>query len=124
MATDKKDAAQQKRHADFRRRLKTRKEQLGLTQMELAKAIGRTQGTVSDYFNEVAALPDGDAMMLLPVALKCSGHWLLTGLGPMNPPTATAKDLELRAFGAHDAIGRIRELIEDVAHEYNNHRPR
>lgn len=72
--------------AEVRQRLQLAFERSGLTQAELAERCRAAKGTVSDWFNpEKDAVPDGEKMARLPAALRVSGHWLLTGDGPVVP---------------------------------------
>ena len=63
----------------FQQRIKQRMAALEMNQAELARHCGVSRGTVTEWLGSKAWLPKGEAMMLLPDALKCDGHWLLTG---------------------------------------------
>lgn len=54
-----------------------------ISQAELSEALGVQQATVSDWCIG-KALPAGSSMARLPELLSVSGHWLLTGDGPMH----------------------------------------
>lgn len=68
-------------------RLELAKEARGLDQKGLADAAGVSQANVSRWLAG-KALPGADVLVRLPEALGVSGHWLLTGQGPMAAPTA------------------------------------
>lgn len=99
----------------FLKRLALRMRQVGLNQAQLAKAIDRQQSTVSDYFNAVIrSLPDGQAMLLMPKALRCSGHWLLTGEPPVHPPSVKPSDDTVRSEGALEVVQEIRRTLDEA----------
>lgn len=67
----------------FGSRVKKRREELGMTQPELAKAAGIKQPTVSNI--ESGRNKGSSYVVQLATALKCSPHWLATGRGPKEP---------------------------------------
>ena len=69
---------------EFRRRLALAVEQSQLRQREIAKRLGVREATVSDWMAGRTA-PNLDQLLRLPGLLNVSGHWLLTGAGPMRP---------------------------------------
>jgi len=69
---------------EFRRRLALAVEQSRLRQREIAKRLGGREATVSDWMAGRTA-PNLDQLLRLPGLLNVSGHWLLTGAGPMRP---------------------------------------
>lgn len=56
-----------------------------LKQTGLAKKIGALQGVVQRWLT-TDKLPEGKYMVKLPGVLGVSGHWLLTGVLPIEPP--------------------------------------
>lgn len=62
----------------FLARLRLAMDQRGLTQRDLARALGVREATVSAWFQQ-GKLPSGTTMLALPGALQVDGHWLLTG---------------------------------------------
>lgn len=80
----------------------------GRTQAWLAEELGVRGGTVTDWVQD-RALPSGDYMVRLPELLNCSGHWLLTGEGPMRPDQDDAP-VRLQVIG-RIADGRVSPRI-------------
>jgi hypothetical protein len=79
-------------------RLRQALERIGKTQDWLHETYGWRRATVSGWING-KSLPEGRYMIQLPKILRCNGHWLLTGDGPMDytPPGEDARKLaELR----------------------------
>ena len=56
-------------------RIKERRAQLGLTQLELAKIVDVTKGAIANYENEVS-IPKPDIMYKLFIALDCDANYL------------------------------------------------
>lgn len=82
---------------------------IDMNQAELARQVGASSATVSDWFSKYA-LPEGSKMLLLPRVLKVSGHWLLTGHGPRTPPEMDeAASVLVRGVGV--ALGRLEEWV-------------
>lgn len=76
----------------FAARLARAIERAPLNRTEIAKELsefedlGTKPGRISEWTATVKpSLPDGRVMLLLPGILGVSGHWLLTGQGPMIP---------------------------------------
>jgi hypothetical protein len=69
-------------------------ERAGLDQGGLGEILGTPQQAVSKWLSEEGTLPGGKLMIRLPAALRVSGHWLLTGELPVEPPTLA----QARAF--------------------------
>lgn len=80
----------------------------GLSQKELAQALGVRQATVSAWFQQ-GKLPGGATMLALPDVLKADGHWLLTG-EPREPLADAAAVAELEAL-----LARALELLRAQA---------
>jgi len=53
------------------------RKRLGLSQMQLAKKIGASKGTIQNY--EAGSLPKGEYAIGLADVFNCSIDWLLTG---------------------------------------------
>jgi PAS domain S-box-containing protein len=71
----------------FRDRLKQAVEACSLEKQEIAKRVGlRRPGTLSAWLGDGPdfAIPRGQQLLRLPDILGVSGHWLLTGEGPMR----------------------------------------
>ena len=101
-------------HALFIGRVRRRLAILDMNQKELAHALGRAQASVSEWLVK-GAWPGGDAMVLLPKALRCSGHWLLTDEGPMERGGAEASIEGVFVNGAIAAITDAVRLLEEQA---------
>lgn len=65
----------------FLARLRRGLEARGMSQAELARALGVGEATVSEWFTR-GRVPQGDVFLRLPSVLQVNGHWLLTGDGP------------------------------------------
>lgn len=68
----------------FGARLKKRRENLGISQVGLAKKIGSNKSTIQNY--EAGSSPKGDFLVLIAKELKCTTGWLLMGEGPEPEP--------------------------------------
>ena len=71
----------------FRDRLKQAVEACPLEKREIAKRVGLSRpGTLSTWLADGPdfAIPRGQQLLRLPGVLGVSGHWLLTGEGPMR----------------------------------------
>lgn len=84
-----------------------------LSQEALGEAVNVHRNTVAGWEGPAATMPDGDAMVQLPAALRVSGHWLLTGEGDMRLPTGTeATRLRIAGRIASNELGEaILELL-------------
>jgi transcriptional regulator with XRE-family HTH domain len=67
------------------RRLKERREQLGITQETLAAQVGMSQNFISRLENDATYSPGADVLLRLARALHCSIDWLV-GLYDEGPP--------------------------------------
>jgi transcriptional regulator with XRE-family HTH domain len=100
--------------AGLKRRLREALERAGIGQAELAKSVGTGQGTVSAWLaTHRPDVPTARFFLELPAALDVSGHWLLTGEGPMAPPTASEGDTYRRGVeeGLRQARVRVAEAL-------------
>lgn len=71
----------------FGQRLVLARKAAGLGQADLMDAVAvKSRSQVSHWEND-KAVPNGKYLFLLPGILGCSGHWLLTGEGPMTGPS-------------------------------------
>lgn len=103
------DRQEMKRREEFLARLREAMAVSEMTQAELARGVDASSATISEWFSK-KALPEGAKMLLLPVVLKTSGHWLLTGRGPRTPPEMGDASSVL-ARGVQIAIGRMEEFL-------------
>lgn len=72
-----------------------------LTQAEIADQVGVSQASVSEWRRGVS-LPSAEKLAQLTMVLGVSGHWLLTGEGPVEPA------------GASPDIERVRSETESL----------
>lgn len=56
----------------------------GATQEEIAEALGTGQGTISGW--KRGRVPDAQSLARIAKVYERSGHWLLTGEPPIEPP--------------------------------------
>lgn len=84
------------------------------TQAKLAASIGVSQGSVSRYLN--GEWPSAETLLRLPEALGVSGHWLLTGKGPMIAEE-TPEIEGARADGYRAAVSEMAARVGVVAAE-------
>lgn len=63
-------------------RIKAARDKRGLTQQQLADAIGAKQNEVSRW--EAGSTPRADTAVKLADALEVRERWLITGEGPME----------------------------------------
>ena len=85
----------------------------GLSQQQLAKRLGTSQSTVNGWISG-RNVPAGDFLLRLPELLGISGHWLLTGEEPIEPPLATGRDAEWIRYEAiaQDLRRRVLAAVE------------
>lgn len=70
-------------------RIRSRRKELKLTQVQLAKAIGISQGAVSDLETGETEVPAGETLVGLCRALHTTAKWIIHGTGDhvVSPPT-------------------------------------
>ena len=73
----------------FGERMKHRREQLGLTQQELANAMQMRQTAISRLEHDGVPNPGAEVLRRLARALRCSVDWLI-GLYDDKPPLELA----------------------------------
>lgn len=64
-------------------RIRERRRELKLSQEQLADAVGRTKGAVSQWESDMTQ-PRGDVTFKLSEALQCSAKWLIDGSEPKS----------------------------------------
>lgn len=69
----------------FAERLRLAIAHSGMTQADLAKQIGVSQGAISSYVTGKVKEPDFDRARLMAQALRVSALWLIFGEGEMQP---------------------------------------
>ncbi|AKI27583.1 helix-turn-helix domain-containing protein [Moraxella catarrhalis] len=70
---------------EFKDRLKSARKYAGMTQVELAQAVGTSQGSISDL--EVGRNKISTNTVKIALALGVNAHWLATGEGSMTSDT-------------------------------------
>lgn len=87
-----------------------------LHRKDLATKVQRAGPTVGEWFKSGGALPDGGAMIRLPAALGCNGHWLLTSEGAMHDPVADLDVLYYR--GGLAVLGEMHAAEGEIARRW------
>lgn len=85
----------------------------GMSQRDLAKAIGAREASLSDWLNQ-KRVPMGDVLLRFPEALNVSGHWLLTGEGTMDDSGSRTPGVKEWAF---DEIAAFVESVQQSSSE-------
>lgn len=107
-------------------RLRHARKTKGLTQVQLAKASGVKQATISEVETGESKSPVGTNLVRLALALQVSPEWLATGKGPMvstDPPLSqeaqrVARDwLKLAPEVRKSVASMIREMVKESASE-------
>lgn len=96
--------------AAFCARLEALRVKRGLTQKAVADLLETGQGTVQPWFKG-EKLPSAEMMLRLPAALGVSGHYLLTGEMPIEPPGEVAESDHVSRVEATAAIARLEQEI-------------
>ena len=91
---------------DFSERLRAAIQFSGLNQNEVAYRLSTAPARISEWCNG-RSVPDFRFLSMLPEALNVSGHWLLTGEGPM--PLGAAS----RQSGHLELLLRIARLCQE-----------
>ncbi|MEB2399510.1 helix-turn-helix transcriptional regulator [Parapusillimonas granuli] len=78
----------------FSERLRQTRQLRGMSQSELARACGLSQGAISNYENGTRRTPKG--IFKLAQVLNVNPEWLGTGTGSMEPDAAPAYRLSER----------------------------
>ena len=84
----------------------------GLSQRALAEALGGEEraasGSAVNAWFVHGKLPEGKYMLKLPGLLGVSGHWLLTGEGPMEPKPG---EIDSYAEGLREAVEEVDQVL-------------
>lgn len=110
MARGAMTAADRARRRAFWRRVEHRLTILEMRHLHFAQALGKSSGTVADWFLRLA-MPMGDELLRFPAVLKCSGHWLLTGEGQMEPPGKPSADYRA---GVRAALADLQDATDTI----------
>ncbi len=80
-------------------RIRNRRKELGLTQLDIKAATGISSGNISDIENG-NRLPSASTLSHLSGILSCSVDWILTGLSPYaeNPSIAENENTKVRTL--------------------------
>nr|PZN59215.1 MAG: hypothetical protein DIU58_18270 [Sphaerobacter thermophilus] len=96
----------------FRRRIEEALQAAGITKAELARRLAKSPSAISEWWTK-QAMPEGETILRLPEALSVSGHWLLTGEGPMERPRADGEDPYRQ--GAEMVIDTLFQRMVEIA---------
>lgn len=112
--------------AGFLSRLRTRMEETGVRQIELATAAGISRGAVSKILN-AKARPAQGTLTAFAQALNCNPVWLATGEGtvelPLKHDVLTADEAELLELwrglpaGGRETLHALVAYLHDVSGE-------
>lgn len=99
-------------------RVARRRRSLDKTQEQLAQALGRRQSYVSELEGRDSP-PESKTLLLLPDALPCDGHWLLTGDGDPEPKETVGYKLDaiqriLKTSAQPSDLRRILDALRDL----------
>lgn len=87
------------------KRIRLRSEELGVSQVDVARATNAAKSTVNAWFNG-GAVPRGENSVILCKILRCTSDWLFSGKG--NPISSDAADLLMGL----DALHSVKSLEE------------
>lgn len=102
--------AERSRRRAFWRRVQQRLDVLEVSHSAFGRSVGVTSGPVSEWFTR-QAMPMGDVLLKFPAALRCSGHWLLTGEPPVEPVRSGSADYRA---GRRAALADVAEAIREI----------
>ncbi len=95
-------------------RIKKRAKELNITQVELARKVGKTKGAINQWFKG-ATKPNGSNLLALAKALDVTPEWLETGKEPQHQhfPPPTHKELaSLLSVSTETYRGKLEEIKE------------
>jgi transcriptional regulator with XRE-family HTH domain len=94
---------------------------LKLSQLQLAKKIGSSHGSIQNYEN--GSLPKGEFAIKLAKVFGCSIDWLLTGKGepPIYKDGKRIYTPESNQEPAHDNITQVIIEHQDIIREFQDH---
>ena len=95
-------------------RIISARETQNLTTSQLARRLGVTTETLSDWENDRAA-PRANRLMMLAGLVNVSPSWLLTGAGERPGEALSATEM----MRIREQVNRIRELALSLADELN-----
>lgn len=90
-----------------------------LRQADVGAAVGVGQATVSEWARGIS-LPSAERLVLLPEVLEVSGHWLLTGRGPIEPPGMEADEGLALAAARRQVAEEFVRLVRQAAAGYGD----
>lgn len=106
--------------AAFFNRLREAIDARGITQAELARRLGVSAATISEWLTR-GRVPSVEAVLFLPSALGVSGHWLLSGEGPRDLPHASCGDPY--QDGVHAALDEVTAAIAELQARHSTRVP-
>lgn len=92
-------------------RITERREALGLKKAALARQVGVSGATVTDWESGVIKNLAGENLIKVSAALKVSPEWLLSGKGGVSAPLKVAEPQA--AYGPHGDLIAAWELLTD-----------
>ena len=98
----------------------------GFTQSELARELGCTQPTISEWFSGSRRIPLGLYLAQLPRAfrsIRLNGHWLLTGEGQMTLSGKDEPQPEAFIRGQRLVLGRLDQTLGEFRREFLGEEP-
>lgn len=97
-------------------RIKARRKELGLTQVQLARLCGITQSSLSDLENGESIMPKSETLMRLSKALAVSQAWIMTGQEGELEMLTTQEESHIKALRGMTAEQRqaVYTLVETL----------
>lgn len=101
-------------------RISIRRKELGLNQSDLARAVGVSRASVSQWEKGETSIK-GENLLPLAKALKCDPNWLLTGQGSPVPTPNELSNIEKgpELQGAYPVISWVQAGDWSQIHELN-----
>ena len=102
-------------------RLKLRREELGLTQTELAKLVGVSKGSIGNYESEISS-PNENILIKLFSALDCDANYLYyDDINKSNDSISNTELQHIKKYRALDEHGKeMVDLVLEKEHERVN----
>ena len=85
-------------------RIREKRKEMKLTQVQLARLAGVSQATISDYENDVTTNHRADELMRLAAVLRTTPEYLKEGTGPQS-----LKDAESDAMSLLDTFNKLNQ---------------
>jgi transcriptional regulator with XRE-family HTH domain len=85
-------------------RIREKRKEMKLTQVQLAKIAGVSQATISDYENDVTTNHRADELMRIASALRTTPEYIMEGTGPQS-----LKDAESDATSLLETFNKLNQ---------------